>query len=508
MKVLTPASAISPGGLLADYFVGSSWDRWRAVLKAAYAEPMSPRELELFHEVAEREPPMAPVQELWAIAGRGGGKDAIASAIATVAALGHNDFLRPGEVGTIFCLATDRVQAKIAHRYVSAYFRENEHLAPLVMRETDEVIELCNRIEIVTAANSFRSIRGRSVVCAILDECAFSPSLEDESSRPIEETVTALMPALARVPGSRLVAISTPYRKSGLLYEKWQESYGKPDPDILVVRGTSRQFNPTLSQRTVDAALQRDREAAGSEWLAEWRSDISDYIDRELVEDCVLRGCHQVPYASGVEYHAFVDPAGGSGADSMALAIAHSSEGRITIDCVVEVRPKFNPTTAVLQFCSMLQTYGVTTVTGDNYGSEWCKQPFREHGVEYERSDKVRSELYLEFLPLVNSGRVEWVDNPRIASQLCGLERRVARSGRDMIDHGRSGHDDIANVVAGAACLAAADEGGRTVIPAAALARARERTVYGRSSRYGRPAPVGGAVGLPYSISMTDMAGR
>jgi hypothetical protein len=35
-----------------------------------------------------------------------------------------------------------------------------------------------------------------------------------------------------------------------------------------------------------------------------------------------------------------------------------------------------------------------------------CKQPFREHGVEYERSDKVRSELYLEFLPLVNSGRV------------------------------------------------------------------------------------------------------
>jgi len=167
MKVLTPASAISPGGLLADYFVGSSWDRWRAVLKAAYAERMSPRELELFHEVAEREPPMAPVQELWAIAGRGGGKDAIASAIATVAALGHNDFLRPGEVGTIFCLATDRVQAKIAHRYVSAYFRENEHLAPLVMRETDEVIELCNRIEIVTAANSFRSIRGRSVIFAV-----------------------------------------------------------------------------------------------------------------------------------------------------------------------------------------------------------------------------------------------------------------------------------------------------------------------------------------------------
>ena len=148
----------------------------------------------------------------------------------------------------------------------------------------------------------------------------------------------------------------------------------------------------------------------------------------------------------------------------------------------------------------------MTAVTGDNYGSEWCRQPFRDAGVEYERSDKVRSELYLEFLPLVNSGRVEWIDNSRIATQLCGLERRVARSGRDTIDHGRSGHDDIANVVAGAACLASADEG-RTVIPAAALARAREATPYGRN-RYGRSAPVGGTYGLPFSVSLTDMSGH
>ena len=324
----------------------------------------------------------------------------------------------------------------------------------------------------------------------------------------MEETYNALMPALARVPGSRLIGISTPYRKSGLLYEKWQDSYGKPDPDILVVRGTSRQFNPTLSQRMIDAALQRDREAAGAEWLAQWRSDISDYIDRELVQDCVLRGCHQLPYTSGINYHAFFDPAGGSGADSMTLAIAHSADGRITIDCVVEVRPKFNPTTAVLQFCSMLQTYGVTTVTGDNYGSEWCKQPFREHGVEYERSDKVRSELYLEFLPLVNSGRVEWIDNPRIVAQLCGLERRVARSGRDTIDHGRTGHDDIANVVAGAACLTAADEG-RTVISPEALARARQATAYGRGPmRYGRSSPSPSVYGLPFSVSLTDLSGH
>jgi hypothetical protein len=42
----------------------------------------------------------------------------------------------------------------------------------------------------------------------------------------------------------------------------------------------------------------------------------------------------------------------------------------------------------------------------------------------------------------------------RLTNQLCGLERRVARSGKDSIDHGPGSHDDIANSVAGAADLA------------------------------------------------------
>jgi hypothetical protein len=33
------------------------------------------------------------------------------------------------------------------------------------------------------------------------------------------------------------------------------------------------------------------------------------------------------------------------------------------------------------------------------------------------------------------------------------LERRTARSGRDSIDHGTNAHDDLINVVAGAAWL-------------------------------------------------------
>jgi hypothetical protein len=50
----------------------------------------------------------------------------------------------------------------------------------------------------------------------------------------------------------------------------------------------------------------------------------------------------------------------------------------------------------------------------------------------------------------VNSGTVELLDDRRLVAQLCGLERRTARGGRDSIDHGPGGHDDLANAVAGA----------------------------------------------------------
>ncbi len=41
-------------------------------------------------------------------------------------------------------------------------------------------------------------------------------------------------------------------------------------------------------------------------------------------------------------------------------------------------------------------------------------------------------------------------------AQLCGLERRTSRGGRDSIDHGPGGHDDLSNAVAGALVRAAA----------------------------------------------------
>jgi hypothetical protein len=48
-------------------------------------------------------------------------------------------------------------------------------------------------------------------------------------------------------------------------------------------------------------------------------------------------------------------------------------------------------------------------------------------------ASQVKSDIYLNLLPLINSGRVELLDHPRLTAQLCSLERRTARGGRDSI---------------------------------------------------------------------------
>jgi hypothetical protein len=59
------------------------------------------------------------------------------------------------------------------------------------------------------------------------------------------------------------------------------------------------------------------------------------------------------------------------------------------------------------------------------------------------------------FLPLLTSGTVRLLDHGQLRHELCGLERRAGRSGKEAVSHRVGGHDDAAASVAGACVLAA-----------------------------------------------------
>jgi hypothetical protein len=184
------------------------------------------------------------------------------------------------------------------------------------------------------------------------------------------------------------------------------------------------------------------------------------------VDAAVVPGRFELPpiiEAEGGQNHkylAFVDPAGGSGADAMTMAIAHC-EGEVgVLDLVREIKPPFSPESAVADFVAVLVRYGISEVTGDRWGGEFVREQFVTKGITYNISERVRSDIYKELLPLMNSRRAELLDNKRLVTQLCSLERRTARGGRDSIDHGQGAHDDLINSAAGAIVLAAVNPPG------------------------------------------------
>jgi hypothetical protein len=305
-------------------------------------------------------------------------------------------------------------------------------------------------IEIHTA--SFRATRGYSYAAVLGDEAAFWRS-DDTSANVDEEILNAVRPGLASIPGSILLVASSPYAKRGALYKAFRKHYGQDGSKALVWKASTAEMNPSLPASEIERAYEDDPARASAEYGATFRDDIAAFVAREVIEGCTIPDRRELPWMPGVLYKAFTDPSGGS-ADSMTLAIAHE-EGEVAIlDAVREVRPPFSPDAVVAEFCELLKAYRLTRVSGDRYGGEWPREKFREYGISYDLSDRPKSDIYRDTLPLLNSGSVELLDLPRLAAQFCGLERRTARGGRDSIDHSPGAHDDLANAVAGALLLA------------------------------------------------------
>ncbi|WP_148360629.1 hypothetical protein [Acidisphaera rubrifaciens] len=87
------------------------------------------------------------------------------------------------------------------------------------------------------------------------------------------------------------------------------------------------------------------------------------------------------------------------------------------------------------------------------------------------------------------------LDVPRLTAQLCALERRTARGGRDSIDHAPGAHDDLANAAAGALVQVLGDRVPALVRPADLLTD-------------GAPVAPCRACEAIYAVAAIDAAGR
>jgi hypothetical protein len=445
--------ALADPKLLGGALPGESWRPWRTLLIAANGEALTDDERTLYTQLTGREhEPLQRVDEFIAAVGRRGGKTQAMAAHGTYigALCDHSDALARGETGVLLCLAQDtKVAAKLLE-FIEANLTGSLILRQMIKGRTQDTIELTNNVSIEVRPASFRRLRGPTYVAVICDEIAYWYT-ELTYANPDVEILNAVEPGLATT-GGPLILVSSPYAKSGVLWDRYRKHYGpQGDALTLVAHGPSRMFNSTLRQRVVDRALEKDRPRALAEYMAEFRQDIEGFVALETVEACI--GDHrEMQHIAGTTYRAFVDPSGGS-EDSFTLAVSHRDRknDRIVIDAVRERRPPFSPEQVVEDFAVLLKSYGVTKVTGDHYAGEFPRELFRKHGIAYEVSKLTKSELFRDLLPLLNSYKIVLPRNDRLVSQITSLERRVSAGGRETITHGDRGHDDLANACAGAA---------------------------------------------------------
>lgn len=354
-----------------------------------------------------------------------------------------------GEILRVQVIAPSRQQCRVIFGYVRALIHEIPTLEAMIVAETAESITLSNgrMIEIGTA-NS-RTLRGYQFIAFISDETCHLTD-EDTASNPLSEILTAVEPSLAAI-GGQLFMVSSVYARTGTVYETYQQTFGKNDPETLSTLAATRTMNPTVPEGVIQRAIERDGSKARAEWLSIFRDDLENLFVRDALTAVTPAGRRELPRVAGISYRGGLDIASGVGrtTDSAVGAVGHTEIRNgveiAVLDAICEVQPPFSPAEACAKLGEFYRRYGVHTVVSDRWGSQFVIEAMQRHGVRVVQAAKPKSDLYLELATIVNSKACELLDSPRLIGQLAALERATGRGGRDSVDHPKNGHDDVAN---------------------------------------------------------------
>jgi len=421
----------------------------KMVLKSIYGLDLTAEELTLFKQTTALEV-YRPREwsECTMILGRRAGKsDKLASTIAIYEAAARNHKASKGEMPVVMIVASElERQSRIVFRYVLKKLEASPVLRKMISRQTSTEIELTNGVLIQVYPANMARIRGASLACFIGDEAAWWKS---EGKSIDKDVIDAARPGLS-FEHSKLIKISTPYWQRGEIWTDFKEYYGKVNDHVLVFQGSTELFNPSFSQKKLDAARRRDAVAYETEFLAHFRTDLSGMYDPMVIDKAVdLDRPMELEPRAGLDYAAFVDVAGGGGRDSYALAVGHLEEARIVIDVVRSRAPKFNPEDVTRDYSELLKKYRVNTVRGDKFSGDFALHAFAKNGITYERAEKPKSALYLEAEGSFNTAAVNLPNRAVLIEQLKSLVRKVRAGGRDSVDTDSGQSEDEANVVAG-----------------------------------------------------------
>ncbi len=386
--------------------------------------------------------------ETTVIAGARSGKDSrIAGPIMAFEALFGNYPVSKGETLVFPVVAQDLRATRVTFGYIKSYLTSTHELAACVDDEKQTELTLTNGRSILCFPCTAPAMRSFSIPCGMLNELAFF-RLSGSADSDVEIQM-AMRRGMIAFEHTTLIKISTPYMKSGVLYDDFQRAFGVDDPDLLVWKASSVVMNPTISDARLARERRQDPSRARREYDAEWVDDLSAYLDSQRVEDAIDQDVHERAPLDGVTYFAGADASGG-GDDHFTYCIAHKEpDGTVVQDLLRGYGRGQNLEATVKEIAATLRRYRRSTIQADRYAANWVVEAFRREAITLETSKLPdgsildQSAAYVECEPLFMQGHVRLLDHPKQREWIT-LEKHARPGGKTQVTHPKGGHDDYA----------------------------------------------------------------
>ena len=408
-------------------------------------------------------------EEAWIIAGRRAGKsDALMSTIVAYEATcgGHEEYIRRGQQAHCFQIAQDMRMARNSLHFIKATIESSTVLKKLIKNITADSIELTNGLNVTVTPPTVKSTRGYANPVAVCDEIGVWYQ-DVDSANPDMEVYRATKPGQTQFEFPKLVGISSPWNKGGLLYQYYTAGTdGKDAPkserdrfsNCLVWRATTASLgNPRIKKSWLVAEKDRDPRAFEREYLAVFQDSISGFLSPSLLKDAVEAGVVERPPDTLSHYVAAMDPA--FKRDAFGFAICHATtSNEIVFDLmrryVGTVDQPLNPLDILKEIADICRKYKIAVVYSDQYHMETLQQlslqlGFSIQGIPFTATNKAA--IYGNLQQLLNQRRLKLLDDHETLKELRQIEREVAPGGNVQISAPRGQHDDMATVVALAA---------------------------------------------------------
>ena len=296
---------------------------------------------------------------------------------------GHEKYIKRGERATIVLVAQDKEMAGETLATLLEIVTSNPNLAAQLKRETAGLVLFKNGVQVTVKACSFRASRGLHIPVAVLDEIGV---WQIDGVNPDKAVIDSIRPGMATFPKRRIIKLSTPWAKAGILWTDFEKGWGTEDHRVLLWKAPTWYMNPSIPTDYFVKEFETDPDYARREFGAEFSEPMDSFLPWGAIKDVVDEGISERKPVKKRQYKAAVDVAFKT--DSTVLCIGHREGDTVFVDLWREWKPSRGRNVLSLEKMSkqislMCRVFGTRNIVGDQYAAEPVREAFQRRGVVF-----------------------------------------------------------------------------------------------------------------------------